>query len=81
MKNKTLCKRCKKNYWSTKIQGDYPALSRRDNKVWICSECGQAEAMFDFWYSSTSESFKKSLKVAKEEESAWLHNNNSKKLK
>jgi hypothetical protein len=29
--------------------------------------------MFDFWYSSTSESFKKSLKVAKEEESAWLN--------
>ena len=74
MKTKTLCKRCKKNYWSKDTELNmYPAISRRDNKTDICGECGQAEAMFDFWYSSTSESFKKSLKVAKEEESALLN--------
>lgn len=26
----------------------YPALSRRDNKTEICSDCGTEEAMFDF---------------------------------
>lgn len=27
--------------------GDYPALSRRDNKTEICSECGMLEAFED----------------------------------
>ena len=49
MKNKTLCKRCKKNYWSKDAKLNiYPATSRRDNKTPICSECGTAEALFDF---------------------------------
>ena len=49
MKNKTLCKRCKKNYWSKDMKLNiYPAISRRDNKTQICSECGTAEALFDF---------------------------------
>lgn len=37
-----ICERCLK-----KFEG-YPAISRRDNKTEICSDCGVAEAMFDF---------------------------------
>lgn len=37
-----ICPRCK-NY----IQG-YPALSRKDNKTEICSNCGKLEALEDF---------------------------------
>lgn len=33
------CPSCKLNYTG------YPALSRKDNKTEICSECGQIEAM------------------------------------
>lgn len=36
------CPRCKKTYIG------YPAISRRDNKTEICSECGTAEALEDF---------------------------------
>lgn len=28
---------------------EYPALSRRDNKTEICSNCGQNEAMADYF--------------------------------
>lgn len=31
-----------------KIYTDYPALSRRDNKTYICPRCGQKEAIEDF---------------------------------
>lgn len=31
-----------------KTTDEYPALSRRDNKTLICSECGQIEAMEDW---------------------------------
>jgi hypothetical protein len=37
-----ICPICKKQ-----IKG-YPALSRKDNKTEICSECGVAEALADF---------------------------------
>lgn len=33
------CPRCKKTYTG------YPAISRKDNKTEICSECGTAEAL------------------------------------
>ena len=36
------CPRCKKTYTG------YPAISRKDNKTEICSECGTAEALEDF---------------------------------
>lgn len=36
------CPRCHKKAYG------YPALSRHDNKTYICSECGVAEAMEDF---------------------------------
>ena len=36
------CPKCKKTYTG------YPAISRRDNKTEICSECGTAEALEDF---------------------------------
>jgi hypothetical protein len=42
-KLKWQCPRCKKF-----IKG-HPALSRRDNKTNICSECGIEEAMWDFF--------------------------------
>jgi len=37
-----VCPRCNEPYRG------YPALSRRDNKTDICSDCGTAEAMNDF---------------------------------
>lgn len=42
MKNK-VCPICKKP-----IIG-YPAISRKDNKTEICSSCGQAEAIKEFY--------------------------------
>ena len=40
------CPRCKKN----ELHADQPmnAVSRRDDKTYICSNCGTHEAMFDF---------------------------------
>ena len=50
MKELKICPRCKKAY------SGYPAISRRDNKTEICSECGQAEAFEDlFGYLSKEE--------------------------
>ena len=37
-----VCPRCNRKYRG------YPALSRRDNKTDICSDCGTAEAMEDY---------------------------------
>lgn len=37
-----VCPICGKEY------SGYPAISRRDNKTEICSDCGTAEAMQDF---------------------------------
>jgi hypothetical protein len=37
-----ICPRCHKAY------DGYPALSRRDNKTDICSDCGTEEAFVDF---------------------------------
>ena len=34
-----------------KITKDYPAISRRDNKTHICSDCGTREALTDFMIS------------------------------
>lgn len=64
---KTKCKRCKKNYWERK-DGKFPALSRRDNKTWICESCGTAEAMFDFKMSN----YEKALKKEIQKERNWL---------
>jgi len=41
MKTK-ICPDCKKKYTG------YPALSRKDNKTEICSNCGLKEAVQDF---------------------------------
>lgn len=41
-KTKLICPRCKNTILS------YPAISRRDNKTFICSECGVLEAMEDY---------------------------------
>lgn len=40
--NVKICPRCGKEY-----EG-YPALSRKDNKTKICSQCGTMEAISDF---------------------------------
>lgn len=50
------CPRCKKSK-----DMKYPALSRRDNKTEICSDCGTSEAMFDFLIAQQKNS-----------ESSWL---------
>ena len=39
-----LCPRCGNFYDKPYI----PALSRKDNKTYVCSDCGVAEAMLDF---------------------------------
>ncbi len=39
----TPCPRCR-----VRVLGDYPALSRTDNKTEICGQCGTWEAMFQF---------------------------------
>ena len=42
MSGTKVCPRCDEPYRG------YPALSRRDNKTDICSDCGNAEAMNDY---------------------------------
>ena len=42
-----ICPRCGKEYTN------YPALSRRDNKTYICPDCGVAEALEDFYGKKT----------------------------
>ncbi|MAH50105.1 hypothetical protein CMI37_30070 [Candidatus Pacearchaeota archaeon] len=66
-KHKTqICPRCKNPY-----EG-YPALSRRDNKTSICSDCGTQEALFDF-NIERSEHLDEKLKIkARKLESEWL---------
>ena len=43
MNNVKVCPRCKKEYTG------YPAISRVDNKTEICSECGVAEALIQYF--------------------------------
>ena len=66
-KDTPTCVRCSKEY------SDFPALSRRDNKTNICSDCGTMEAFEDAgmapkydgprYWSSLSD-----LEIAEEEE-------------
>jgi predicted RNA-binding Zn-ribbon protein involved in translation (DUF1610 family) len=58
-----VCPRCNNKYVG------YPALSRRDNKTYICSDCGTAEAMFDF---ETNNLRGKDMLAAYAIESMWL---------
>ena len=37
-----ICPKCKKEF------NGYPAISRRDNKTKICSDCGTREALKDY---------------------------------
>jgi transposase-like protein len=63
-----ICPRCKKNELNpVEVRN---ALSRRDNKTYICSDCGTDEAMFDFAARSKPEALKKKLYA---QESAWLN--------
>ena len=43
------CPRCEKEMTT------FPALSRRDNKTDICSNCGQTEAMEDYYKEKWTE--------------------------
>lgn len=43
------CPNCKK------MVRDYPALSRKDNRTEICSDCGEEEALADFFGSKKRE--------------------------
>jgi hypothetical protein len=46
--NKDECPRCHHGIPNDEFRGEYPgALSRRDNKTYICSECGTKEALED----------------------------------
>jgi hypothetical protein len=48
------CPACEHGFYTpygvtkTEIMPPYPALSRRDNKTYICSPCGNREAFEDF---------------------------------
>lgn len=42
-KETRICPICGKTY------SEYPALSRRDNKTYICPDCGLVEALEDFF--------------------------------
>lgn len=53
MKQSLSCPRCGKTYT------DFPAISRRDNKTQICSDCGLGEAMLDFALNGKSDTEKK----------------------
>ena len=46
-----ICPRCKDSWIPNNMTpGAYPgALSRTDNKTYICSACGEEEAMEDFF--------------------------------
>ena len=57
------CPRCKHE------MSKYPAISRRDNKTEICSECGIQEAMFDYVMAFSDN---QNLKAIKEAEKGWL---------
>ena len=54
------CPRCGHGIPNDAQEGEYPgALSRRDNKTYICSECGTLEALEDFMsQTGNSASFK-----------------------
>ena len=47
------CPRCKR-----KIDKEYPALSRRDNKTYICSQCGRNEAMEDYMERNNTQTYR-----------------------
>lgn len=51
MKVPNVCPRCWTNWIpSNESPGGYPgALSRADNKTEICSQCGDAEALEDYY--------------------------------
>ena len=51
-----ICPTCGEKY------SGYPALSRRDNKTHICSDCGVKEALMDFIrWKAIEDSYKKNL--------------------
>ena len=62
------CPRCKEIY------DGYPAISRRDNKTEICSNCGGEEALFDMKIHALSKNVDLIDEVEKEykAERAWL---------
>lgn len=45
------CRRCGGGVPNDERAGEYPgALSRLDNQTYICSRCGEEEAMFNWHY-------------------------------
>jgi predicted RNA-binding Zn-ribbon protein involved in translation (DUF1610 family) len=44
----TLCPMCKRNILKKPIVR-FCSLSRRDNKTYICNDCGNREAMADYY--------------------------------
>lgn len=50
------CPRCKQPVYG------YPALSRVDNYTYICSDCGNEEAMRQFMYYQLSTDYQKNHK-------------------
>ena len=66
-----ICPRCKNDK-----DMKYPAISRRDNKTKICSDCGTAEAMFDFAVNQARQDSKKfeerHIEKSIENEKEWL---------
>jgi len=61
---RALCPRCGGSY------SGYPALSRRDNKSKICSDCGNEEAIFDLKMHLWDDEKEKKELIIKEKK--WL---------
>ena len=56
---KWVCPRCEKETM------DYPAISRRDNKTEVCSLCGTAQALQDYFQCSREEADDMSVDIDK----------------
>ena len=51
-----ICPSCGGFIPNNEMPGAYPgALSRRDNETEICSQCGEIEAIVDYFISTTQE--------------------------
>jgi hypothetical protein len=68
-RERTECPRCKNK--TKLVEKPLNALSRRDNKTFICPHCGVEEAMFDFLLFQ-SELPSEEKEEAREIESVWL---------
>lgn len=61
--NTKICPRCKENELNPCLPVN--SLSRRDNKTYICEQCGMDEAMIDYFREEEDLSWLKDVKNEK----------------